>query len=320
MSAPMPDFEMPAVASERRGWRLRLPRGPRARRIVGIAVTAVLLAGLAIVGVPALVEQQRARDAVGVVERYAADVADGDVDAVVAASPPDAVEASDALLRDGVLMPAAAFVVDDVELLALQGQRAAVRVHHTIGPDDGESIVELLHHGGEWRIVEGLLGIAQVPHGLALALGDAAADGRAWLLPGRYSLEPVPLGVVDVRSNPFVVTPGERVDAFVLTSPTMEGSSVGITAVQALVAEYRAACGDACSGLGAETDVSPSLQWDLDLESRSGTMTATITTMAPSAVAEAMGPLTASLVEFDVVIADDLQSLTVTPSSPAAAP
>ncbi|SDH74277.1 hypothetical protein [Agrococcus jejuensis] len=320
MSAPMPDFEMPEAASERRGRWLRLPRGPRARRILGIGVVAAVLAALAIVGVPALVDQQRGRDAVAVVERYAADVTVGDVDAVVAAQSPDATQASDALLRDDLLTPAAPFAVDDVELLALQGTRAIVRVHHTIGPDDGASIVELVHRGGEWRIAEGLLGIAQVPHGLALALGDEALAGRAWLLPGRYSLEPVTIGVVDLRSNPFVVVPGERVDVFALAWPTMEGSSVAYTAVEAFVAQHRAACGDACSVLGADTGVPPSLEWDLDLASHSGTMTATITTEAPSANAEAMGPITASFVDFDVVLADDLQSLTVTPASPVAAP
>lgn len=232
MSAPMPDFEMPEEASERRGRWLRLPRGPRARRVVGIVVVAAVLSALAIVGVPALVEQQRGREALAVAERYAEAVAEGDLEALVTALAPDPVEASDALLHDGVLKPAAPFEVDELELLALRGPRAIVRVQHTIGPDDGASIVELAHRS----------------------------------------------------------------------------------------AEQRAACGDACAALGAETDVPPSLQWELDLASRSGTLTATITTMAPSATSEAMGPVTSTIVLFDVVLADDLSSLAVTPADPGTLP
>lgn len=316
----MPDFEMPDEASEGRGGMARLPRGRRARRLVAIGVTAVVLATLAIVGVPALVEQQRGRDAVAVVERYAASVADGDVDAVVAASPPDTAEASGALLRTGALAPTVAFAVDHVELLDVQGARVEVRVRHAIGPDSGASVVALVDRGGEWRIVEGLLGVVDVPDALALALGDADAEGPTWMLPGRYGLEPVLLGVVEAHSTPFVVVPGERVDALVRASPTMEASSVGIAAVRAFIEEFRATCGETCPLLGAETDVPPQLDWELDLSTRTGTMTATITTMGPSAVADAMGPLTASFVAFDVMIADDLQSLTVTPADPVIAP
>lgn len=316
----MPDFEMPETASERRDRWQRTLRAPRARRLLGIGLTGIVLATLAIVGVPALVDAQRGRDAVAVVERYAAEVAAGDVDAVLAAQTPDALDASDALLRGGVLTPAAPLEVDDVELLALRGPRAVVRVQHAIGPDGGASMVELLHHGGEWRVDEGLLGIAQLPYDVALALGAPEAEGRAWLLPGRYSLEPVTLGVVDVRATPFAVVPGERVDAVALASTTMAGTSVGVDAVRAWTAQHRATCDAACVPLGDETDVPPRLDWALDLESRSGTMTAIITTSVPSTSAEPSAVLTASFVDFDVVLADDLQSLAVTPVDPAAAP
>ncbi|GAA2173708.1 hypothetical protein GCM10009846_16730 [Agrococcus versicolor] len=302
----MPDFAMPEEDAPRRAVPLR-PRGPRLRRGVGVAVVVAVVSALAIVGVPALVDQQRGRDAVATVERLADAVADGDVDAVLAAMP-TIDERGDVAAMD-VVVPASGLRVEGVSLVRVDGDEAIVRVAHAVGPDRGSAEVRLEDRDG-WRVVEGLLALTDVDDVVARVLGGDVQPGPTWLLPGRYDLGTVGLGAVDLVPAAFAIVPpplGATLPAPTFDAvPSVQTASAALDRIEAVLAACALAPADGCPPVGATpSDVPPFMGWSIDLAARSGTLDVEVTS---SVAAQAAGSaeLVTTPMRFAVTLADDL--------------